>query len=380
MKTRSTDFPLLSFNLPVIRVKFILHILILLSCILTANISCGQGLGINMIGALPDSTAALDVNFTNKGFLTPRMTNAQRNAIAGPATGLVVYQTNGVAGFWYNAGTPASPNWVQLVPNPSNSSLDMTSNSITNLPAPIAGSDAATKSYVDNAVGAAGGPSWTNFQVFNAGGTFTVPAGVSLIKVQVYGGGGGGGSGYSNTSAYQGSYTGAGGGGGGFAEGIYIVAPGTPYVVTIGSGGAGGVSFAYGSDGTSSSFGALISATGGKGGTAQNGAGGQGGMGTGGYLNTTLGSGGESAWYNLYNGSSIKAGQGAGEGGTGSGITGGGGGGGKGGGNGGGQNTAGQNADPNSGAGGGGGGNGYSESPTNYSGGNGADGKVVVFW
>ncbi|QTD36768.1 hypothetical protein JL193_11570 [Polaribacter batillariae] len=39
----------------------------------------------------PNASAALDVESTTKGFLPPRMTKAQMNAIATPAEGLVVY-------------------------------------------------------------------------------------------------------------------------------------------------------------------------------------------------------------------------------------------------------------------------------------------------
>ncbi|WP_412474281.1 tail fiber domain-containing protein [Halobacteriovorax sp. YZS-1-1] len=46
------------------------------------------------IGTTPDASAALDVSSTSKGFLPPRMTSVQRNAIASPAEGLVVYDTD----------------------------------------------------------------------------------------------------------------------------------------------------------------------------------------------------------------------------------------------------------------------------------------------
>jgi len=41
-----------------------------------------------------DPSAALEVNSTTKGFLPPRMTATQRDAIASPATGLVIYNTS----------------------------------------------------------------------------------------------------------------------------------------------------------------------------------------------------------------------------------------------------------------------------------------------
>jgi hypothetical protein len=52
-----------------------------------------------------DASAALQINATTQGFLPPRMTAAQRTAIASPATGLIVYQTDGVEGIWVNTST-----------------------------------------------------------------------------------------------------------------------------------------------------------------------------------------------------------------------------------------------------------------------------------
>ena len=50
----------------------------------------------------------------SKGLLAPRMTLAQRNAIPTPATGLTVFQTDGVPGLYYNSGTPAVPLWLLI--------------------------------------------------------------------------------------------------------------------------------------------------------------------------------------------------------------------------------------------------------------------------
>jgi hypothetical protein len=72
-----------------------------------------DGVGINPTGAVADPSAALDVASTNKGVLVPRMTEAEKVAIASPANGLLIFQTDGVSGFWYyNATTSA---WVQAV-------------------------------------------------------------------------------------------------------------------------------------------------------------------------------------------------------------------------------------------------------------------------
>ncbi len=56
----------------------------------------------------------LDVHSTTKGFLAPRMTAAQKGLITSPATGLLIYQTDASAGFYYNNGTTVSPNWLQI--------------------------------------------------------------------------------------------------------------------------------------------------------------------------------------------------------------------------------------------------------------------------
>ena len=50
-------------------------------------------------GSSPDNSAMLDVKSTGKGFLLPRMTQAQRDAIPNPAEGLMIYQTNNSPGF-----------------------------------------------------------------------------------------------------------------------------------------------------------------------------------------------------------------------------------------------------------------------------------------
>jgi trimeric autotransporter adhesin len=58
------------------------------------------------IGTLtPDASAALEIKSTTQGILISRMTAAQRNAIASPATGLMIYQTNSTPGFYYYNGS-----------------------------------------------------------------------------------------------------------------------------------------------------------------------------------------------------------------------------------------------------------------------------------
>ena len=54
----------------------------------------------------PHPSAQLDVSSNNKGLLTPRMTETERDAISSPADGLVIYQTDGVVGLYlHNLGS-----------------------------------------------------------------------------------------------------------------------------------------------------------------------------------------------------------------------------------------------------------------------------------
>lgn len=66
----------------------------------------------------PNASAALDITSTKSGLLIPRMTLAQRNAIASPANGLLIYQTNNTPGFYYYNGSSWQPftgdtKWLQ---------------------------------------------------------------------------------------------------------------------------------------------------------------------------------------------------------------------------------------------------------------------------
>ena len=58
----------------------------------------------------PAASALLDLTSTAKGMLIPRMTTTQKTAIATPSTGLLVFQTDAPAGFYYYNGT----GWLNL--------------------------------------------------------------------------------------------------------------------------------------------------------------------------------------------------------------------------------------------------------------------------
>ncbi len=75
------------------------QIIILILVVIGFNgITAQSGINTNT----PDTSAILDVFSTNKGFLPPRLTNAQRDAIATPAAGLMIYNTTVNCLQWWN--------------------------------------------------------------------------------------------------------------------------------------------------------------------------------------------------------------------------------------------------------------------------------------
>lgn len=210
-------------------------------------------------------------------------------------------------------------------------------------------------------------------------GSFTPPAGVTLVQVEAWGGGGGGGAATGNPAK------GGGGAGGQYAmKHSVAVTPGTPYTVVVGAGGAGGTT-GNGSTGGNSTFnGTTVVARGGAGGGGATTNGGDGSAGTG----STTGGVGDV----VYRGGNGAAGNarsqcnngGAGGGGAGSGGNGGnasGNTGGSGTATGGGNGGAGSNNSGNGAAGnpyGGGGAGACAESHTDRRGGAGGAGAVVI--
>ncbi len=82
--------------------KAIICVLIIVQCYLTTAQTVGIGT------TTPNASAQLDIVSTSKGLLIPRMTAAQRAAIASPAIGLMVYETT-TNSLWLFNGTV----WVQ---------------------------------------------------------------------------------------------------------------------------------------------------------------------------------------------------------------------------------------------------------------------------
>jgi hypothetical protein len=92
-----------------------------------------QNMSVNSTGALPDNSAMLDVNATNKGLLIPRVTlTGLTNAttpVNAPANSLLIYNSAGALnlGYYYWDGTQ----WLQLMTKKSG--WDLAGNDLTGL-------------------------------------------------------------------------------------------------------------------------------------------------------------------------------------------------------------------------------------------------------
>ncbi|MCA0365888.1 MAG: hypothetical protein LCH67_17745 [Bacteroidetes bacterium] len=98
-----------------------IYMLILFSCAVGYTFAQngkvgGQNVGIGTV--LPDHSAILDLQSVDKGLLIPRLSITQRSSIKNPATGLMIYQTDGVkSGFYFYDGE----NWKPLSEGNANS-------------------------------------------------------------------------------------------------------------------------------------------------------------------------------------------------------------------------------------------------------------------
>jgi hypothetical protein len=94
--------------------KKLMAYLLLLSPLFAAT----QNVAINTDGSLAHNAAILDIKSDSKGLLIPRMTTLQRNAIAGPAIGLIVFDTDTYS-FWMYRGD-INGAWAELQHNYQN--------------------------------------------------------------------------------------------------------------------------------------------------------------------------------------------------------------------------------------------------------------------
>jgi hypothetical protein len=80
-------------------------ILLLIELSITTNSQAQVRIGI----MTADPSAQLDVTSTSKGFLPPRMTTTERDAISSPASGLVIFNTS-----TNSLEYKSSSGWIQL--------------------------------------------------------------------------------------------------------------------------------------------------------------------------------------------------------------------------------------------------------------------------
>ena len=84
--------------------KFILRPVIFVLALLSTSLLHAQSVAINTDGTTAHASAILDIKSSTKGMLAPRMNSAQRTAIATPAAGLFVYDTD-TNSYWFYNGT-----------------------------------------------------------------------------------------------------------------------------------------------------------------------------------------------------------------------------------------------------------------------------------
>ena len=269
-----------------------------------------------------NASSVVEISSTTAGFLLPRMTTAQRNAIQNPATALQIYNTSTKClemffsgGGWRSirCDCQAFPNANFSVPNgyinqgvnftaPTNMTYSWTfqsgspSTSVVQSPQvtwsnpgtyavslTLTDSAGCSSSHTDsisviNCAPATGGSittsgPWT-IHTFTSNATFNPGCGRTVEYLIVAGGGGGS----------DGNAGGGGGGAGGFVEGSILISPGN-YSIAVGAGGLGStVQDGVGQNGSNSSFNNIIALGGGRGGgyVSPNGANGGSGGGGGG--------------------------------------------------------------------------------------------------
>jgi trimeric autotransporter adhesin len=91
--------------------KIITLLFAAITCAASAQTNTFPSTGSAGIGTVaPNASSILEMQSTSKGVLIPRMTKTQRTAIASPATGLLIFQTNSLPGFYYYSGTA----WTEI--------------------------------------------------------------------------------------------------------------------------------------------------------------------------------------------------------------------------------------------------------------------------
>ncbi|ELL6326150.1 phage tail protein, partial [Escherichia coli] len=213
-------------------------------------------------GIIPLAGAVIEVFSNNTNNYTIRITTATKTNVSGALTNAeFIYVSNGSS---YSPGWRSAYNTKN---KPTTTDLGLSDES----------------GYVGRLI---------STRVFTSSGTYTPTPGTKRIRVTITGGGGGGGG--CKAISNNETFFGAGGGAGGTVITTLILTKDS-YPVTIGAGGAGGVSATNGLKGGDSSFGSVI-APGGEGGGKSgvtNTNGGNGGVPSTGGINIIGGNGGD---------------------------------------------------------------------------------------
>ncbi len=86
--------------------KTVFRVLVIASISMICSLTgAAQGMAVNTAGTAAHASAMLDISSTSQGVLVPRMLASQRSGISAPATGLLVYQADAPAGFYFYDGS-----------------------------------------------------------------------------------------------------------------------------------------------------------------------------------------------------------------------------------------------------------------------------------
>ena len=233
-----------------------------------------------LAGALSDENGSGTVVFSTNAVLTTPNIGAATGAslsATGAVSGSQIISTiaDGTAPFIVNSKTQVANLTATTARNISNGaggeipyqSAANTTEMLTN----------GTAGQVLTSQGGTNSPVWktvglSNIVVFESGsGDYSVPPGVTFIEVELIGGGGGGAGGIAGAgSTADMSIAGGGGGGGAYTKIGIPTSFGATYAYQIGTGGLGSNTNTAGGNGGQTTFNMTISANGGLGGTNMN--------------------------------------------------------------------------------------------------------------